>query len=100
MRRSLTETRDGQASAELRPLARRPIPAAELGGERRRRLPAVDLARLRTAPTRFWTVRTEFDPLCRLASAARPLEEAPQSLRSRQPEGERPRYDAMIAATP
>jgi prevent-host-death family protein len=44
---ALTVTRDGQAIAELRPLARRPIPAAVLV-ERWRRLPAVDPARLRS----------------------------------------------------
>ncbi len=43
---ALTVTRDGQAIAELRPLARRPIPAAVLI-ERWRRLPAVDPAKLR-----------------------------------------------------
>lgn len=43
---ALTVTRDGQAIAELRPLARRPIPAAVLV-ERWRRLPPVDPARLR-----------------------------------------------------
>jgi len=43
---ALTVTRDGQAIAELRPLARRPIPAAVLV-ERWRRLPAVDPTRLR-----------------------------------------------------
>jgi hypothetical protein len=39
-------TRDGQAIAELRPLPRRPIPAAVLV-RRWRRLPAVDAVRLR-----------------------------------------------------
>lgn len=43
---ALTVTRDGQPIAELRPLARRPIPAAVLL-ERWRRLPAVDHKRLR-----------------------------------------------------
>jgi prevent-host-death family protein len=43
---ALTVTRDGQGIAELRPLARRPIPAAILL-ERWRRLPPVDLASLR-----------------------------------------------------
>ncbi len=43
---SLTVTRDGRAVAELRPLPRRPLPAALLL-ERWRRLPAVDPARLR-----------------------------------------------------
>lgn len=43
---ALTVTRDGQAIAELRPLARRPIPAAVLV-QRWRRLPAIDPARLR-----------------------------------------------------
>ncbi|SBW22921.1 hypothetical protein FDG2_3311 [Candidatus Protofrankia californiensis] len=43
---SLTVTRDGRAVAELRPLRRRPLPAALLL-ERWRRLPAVDPARLR-----------------------------------------------------
>jgi prevent-host-death family protein len=43
---ALTVTRDGQAVAELRPLARRPLPAAVLV-ERWRRLPAIDPARLR-----------------------------------------------------
>ncbi len=43
---ALTVTRDGQAIAELRPLARRPLPASVLI-ERWRRLPAVDPARLR-----------------------------------------------------
>jgi prevent-host-death family protein len=43
---ALTVTRDGQAIAELRPLARHPIPVAVLI-ERWRRLPAVDPARLR-----------------------------------------------------
>lgn len=44
---ALTVTRDGQAIAELRPLARRPLPAAVLV-ERWRRLPAVDPGKLRT----------------------------------------------------
>jgi prevent-host-death family protein len=43
---ALTVTRDGQAIAELRPLSRRPLPAAVLV-EHWRRLPAVDPARLR-----------------------------------------------------
>lgn len=43
---ALTVTRDGQAIAELRPLRRRPIPAAVLVN-RWRRLPAVDPARLK-----------------------------------------------------
>lgn len=43
---ALTVTRDGQAIAELRPLRRRPIPAAVLVN-RWRQLPAVDPARLR-----------------------------------------------------
>ena len=43
---ALTVTRDGQAIAELRPLARRPIPAAVLV-QRWRRLPAVDPVKLR-----------------------------------------------------
>jgi prevent-host-death family protein len=43
---ALIVTRDGEAIAELRPLARRPIPAAVLV-QRWRRLPAVDPARLR-----------------------------------------------------
>ncbi len=43
---ALTVTRDGQAIAELRPLRRRPIPAAVLVN-RWRGLPAVDPARLR-----------------------------------------------------
>ena len=43
---ALTVTRDGQAIAELRPLARRPLPAAVLL-ERWRRLPAVDPEKLR-----------------------------------------------------
>jgi len=44
---ALTVTRDGQPIAELRPLARRPIPAAVLL-KRWRRLPAVDPAKLRS----------------------------------------------------
>jgi prevent-host-death family protein len=44
---ALTVTRDGQAIAELRPLRRRPIPAAVLVN-RWRGLPAVDPARLRS----------------------------------------------------
>jgi prevent-host-death family protein len=43
---ALTVTRDGQPIAELRPLARSPLPAAMLV-ERRRRLPVVDPAKLR-----------------------------------------------------
>ena len=43
---ALTVTRDGQPIAELRPLARRPLPAAVLV-ERWRRLPVVDPAKLR-----------------------------------------------------
>lgn len=43
---ALTVTRDGQPIAELRPLARRPLPAAVLV-ERWRRLPVVDAANLR-----------------------------------------------------
>lgn len=43
---ALTVTRDGQAIAELRPLRRRPIPAAMLVS-RWRNLPAVDPAKLR-----------------------------------------------------
>jgi antitoxin (DNA-binding transcriptional repressor) of toxin-antitoxin stability system len=43
---ALTVTRDGQAIAELRPLTRRPLPAAVLV-ERWRRLPAVDPGKLR-----------------------------------------------------
>jgi prevent-host-death family protein len=43
---ALTVTRDGQAIAELRPLARRPLPAAVLV-EHWRRLPAVDPGKLR-----------------------------------------------------
>jgi len=43
---ALTVTRDGQAIAELRPLPRRPIPAAVLLN-RWRGLPYVDPARLR-----------------------------------------------------
>jgi prevent-host-death family protein len=43
---ALTVTRDGRAIAELRPLARRPLPAAVLV-ERWRRLPAVDPGKLR-----------------------------------------------------
>jgi prevent-host-death family protein len=43
---ALTVTRDGQPIAELRPLARRPIPAAVLV-QRWRRLPGVDAVRLR-----------------------------------------------------
>ncbi|MGH9408767.1 MAG: type II toxin-antitoxin system Phd/YefM family antitoxin [Vicinamibacterales bacterium] len=43
---ALTVTRDGQPIAELRPLARRPLPAAVLV-ERWRRLPVVDPAQLR-----------------------------------------------------
>lgn len=43
---ALTVIRDGQVIAELRPLARRPIPATVLV-ERWRRLPAVDPAKLR-----------------------------------------------------
>jgi prevent-host-death family protein len=42
----LTVTRDGRAIAELRPLRRRPIPAAMLVS-RWRNLPAVDLAKLK-----------------------------------------------------
>jgi antitoxin (DNA-binding transcriptional repressor) of toxin-antitoxin stability system len=44
---ALTVTRDGQAIAELRPLPRRPIPAAVLLN-RWRGLPYVDPAKLRT----------------------------------------------------
>lgn len=44
---ALTVTRDGQAIAELRPLRRRPLPAAVLL-DRWRGLPAVDPARLRS----------------------------------------------------
>jgi prevent-host-death family protein len=43
---ALTVTRDGQAIAELRPLQRRPIPAAVLV-HRWRGLPTIDPARLR-----------------------------------------------------
>jgi prevent-host-death family protein len=43
---SLTVTRDGRPIAELRPLARRPLPAALLL-ERWRRVPPVDPVRLR-----------------------------------------------------
>lgn len=43
---ALTVTRDGHPIAELRPLPRRPIPAAVLL-DRWRRLPAVDPAKLR-----------------------------------------------------
>ena len=43
---ALTVTRDGQPIAELRPLRRRPVPAATLV-DRWRRLPAVDAAKLR-----------------------------------------------------
>jgi prevent-host-death family protein len=43
---TLTVTRDGDPVAELRPLPRRPLPAASLL-ERWRALPAVDPARLR-----------------------------------------------------
>ena len=43
---ALTVTRDGEAVAELRPLPRRPVPAAVLL-EHWRRLPAVDPVRLR-----------------------------------------------------
>jgi prevent-host-death family protein len=43
---ALTVTRDGQAIAELRPLRRRPVPAAVLV-HRWRELPALDPARLR-----------------------------------------------------
>lgn len=43
---ALTVTRDGQAIAELRPLRRRPLPAAALVS-RWRQLPAVDGAKLR-----------------------------------------------------
>lgn len=43
---ALIVTRDGQAIAELRPLQRRPLPAAVLLN-RWRRLPAVDPAKLR-----------------------------------------------------
>jgi prevent-host-death family protein len=42
----LTVTRDGRAVAELRPLPRRPIPAATLLS-RWQRLPSIDPARLR-----------------------------------------------------
>jgi prevent-host-death family protein len=44
---SLTVTRDGEAIAELRPLQRRPLPAAVLVS-RWRGLPTVDPTRLRT----------------------------------------------------
>ena len=44
---SLTVTRDGQAIAELRPLARHPLPAVVLV-QRWRRLPSVDPEKLRT----------------------------------------------------
>jgi antitoxin (DNA-binding transcriptional repressor) of toxin-antitoxin stability system len=43
---SLTVTRDGHAIAELRPLPRRPLPAAVLL-DRWRRMPAVDPVQLR-----------------------------------------------------
>jgi prevent-host-death family protein len=43
---ALTVTRDGEPIAELRPLARRPLPVAVLL-ERWRRLPVVDPAKLR-----------------------------------------------------
>jgi prevent-host-death family protein len=43
---SLTVTRDGHALAELRPLPRRPLPAAMLL-ERWRHMPAVDPVRFR-----------------------------------------------------
>ena len=43
---ALTVTRDGQAIAELRPLARRPVPVGVLL-KRWRRLPAIDPAKLR-----------------------------------------------------
>jgi prevent-host-death family protein len=43
---ALTVTRDGQAIAELRPLARRPVPAAVLL-KRWRQLPVVDPTKLR-----------------------------------------------------
>ena len=43
---ALTVTRDGQPIVELRPLARRPFPAAVLV-ERWRRVPVVDPAKLR-----------------------------------------------------
>ena len=43
---ALTVTRDGRPIAELRPLARRPMPAATLLS-RWRRLPAIDAAMLR-----------------------------------------------------
>jgi prevent-host-death family protein len=43
---ALTVTRDGQAIAELRPLRRRPVPAAVLL-DRWRALPPIDPARLR-----------------------------------------------------
>lgn len=43
---ALTVTRDGHPIAELRPLPRRPLPAAKLL-ERWYRLPAMDAARLR-----------------------------------------------------
>jgi prevent-host-death family protein len=43
---ALTVTRDGRAIAELRPLARHPVPAAVLL-KRWRRLPAVDPTKLR-----------------------------------------------------
>lgn len=43
---ALTVTRDGNPVAELRPLPRRPLPAATLL-ERWRHLPVLDLARLR-----------------------------------------------------
>ncbi len=42
---ALTVTRDGKPIAELRPLARRPLPAAALL-KRWRRLPAVDPSKL------------------------------------------------------
>jgi prevent-host-death family protein len=44
---ALTVTRDGQAIAELRPLARHPLPAVVLV-QRWRRLPSVDPEKLRT----------------------------------------------------
>lgn len=43
---ALTVTRDGQAIAELRPLARRPVPVGVLL-KRWRQLPAVDSTKLR-----------------------------------------------------
>lgn len=43
---ALTVTRDGTPVAELRPLARRPIPAAILL-RRWRRIPAIDAAKLK-----------------------------------------------------